>query len=296
MPRSMWRAALGLATAVLLGLSAASPARAQGTGTIKGRVVDAAGQRPLGDVQVTVGGTTLGGVTNLNGEYTISGVPEGAHPLSTRRLGYTRRTQTVTVPANATVTADFSLSQAASQLEAVVVTGTAGAVEKRTVGNAVTQLDVADVTAKTNVTNVMEVLQARSPGVQIQAGSGSPGTAPSIMIRGASSLSVTPPVVYIDGVRMSTAGLGNFNPSGQGLSANSGGQGANAWDLVNPDDIESIEIIKGPAAATLYGADAAGGVIQIITKKGSRGQQQAQWGARVEYGKNDLGSVTLPDN
>ena len=82
----------------------------------------------------------------------------------------------------------------------------------------------------------------------------------------------------------------------EGLSANSGGQGANAWDLVNPEDIESIEVIKGPAAATLYGADAAGGVIQIITKKGARGQQRAQWGAKIEMGRNDLGAVDLPTN
>ena len=285
---------IGLAASAVLTLCAAAPLAAQATGTVRGRVTDASGQRAVSDVQVTVTGTQLGAVTNAAGDYIIANVPAGTHELSARRLGYTRSARAVTVTAGADVRADFALAAAASQLDAIVVTGTAGAVEKRTVGNAITQLDVADLTAKTNVTNITEVLQARSPGVQIEEGSGTVGTAADIRIRGASGFTVTPPVVYVDGVRMSTGGLGNFNPSGQGLSANSGGQGANAFDLVNPDDIESIEIIKGPAAATLYGADAAGGVIQIITKKGTRGQQKVQWNAHAEMGRDDLGSVTLP--
>lgn len=288
------RIRVGLAATAVLTLCATAPLAAQGTGTIRGHVTDATGQRAVSDVQVTVSGSQLGAVTNASGDYVITSVPAGTHQLTARRLGYTRRVQTVTVTAGADVRADFALAPAASQLDAIVVTGTAGAVEKRTVGNAITQLDVADLTAKTNVSNITEVLQARSPGVQIESGSGTVGTAADIRIRGASGFTVTPPVVYVDGVRMSTAGLGNFNPSGQGLSSNSGGQGANAFDLINPEDIESIEIIKGPAAATLYGADAAGGVIQIITKKGTRGQQKVQWNAHAELGRDDLGSVTLP--
>ena len=90
------------------------------------------------------------------------------------------------------------------------------------------------------------------------------------------------PVIYIDGVRISTAGLGNFDPSGQGLAGNSGGQGANAFDLVNPGDIESIEIIKGPAAATLYGADAANGAGK---GRGAAREPLAVLGAHPESGK-----------
>ena len=274
---------------------ASTTAIAQETGVIRGRVTDASG-RALTDAQVSVVGTSLGTVSGASGEYTLVAVPSGSRLVQARRIGYARRMQSVDVPSGGDARIDFQLTVAASQLDAVVVTGTAGAVEKRTVGNAVTQIDASDVTRQTNVSNVMEILQARSPGVQIQAGSGTPGTASDIRIRGASSLTVTRPVVYIDGIRISTAGLGNFDPSGQGLSGNSGGQGANAWDLVDPSSIESIEIIKGPAASTLYGADAAGGVIQIITKKGSRGQQQAQWGARVEAGRSDLNSVEFPVN
>jgi TonB-linked SusC/RagA family outer membrane protein len=290
------RAALGVCT-VLVCLALGSRALvAQATGTIRGHVVETGSRRALSDVQVTVNGTPLGAVTNGNGDYAIANVPSGAQTVQVRRIGYTRRAAQTTVTPGTDARVDFELDVAATQLDAIVTTGTAGAVEKRTVGNAVTQINAEDVTAKTNVTSVTEILQARSPGVTINAGSGTPGTAADITIRGASSFTVTRPVVYIDGVRMSTDTLGNFGPSGQGLSPNSGGQTANGLNLVNPEDIESIEVIKGPAASTLYGADAAGGVIQIITKKGVRGQQSVAWTARVEAGRNDLGSIELPTN
>ena len=290
------RASLGVCAVLVGAVLSPRAARAQATGTIRGHVAETGSRRPLGDVQITVNGTQLGAVTNANGDYTLANVPAGAVTLSARRLGYTRRTAQTTVAPGTDSRVDFELDVTATQLDAIVTTGTAGAVEKRTVGNAITQVNAEDVTAKTNVTSVTEILQARSPGVQINAGSGTPGTASDITIRGASSFTVTRPVVYIDGVRMSTDTLGNFGPSGQGLSPNSGGQTANGLNLIPPEDIESIEVIKGPAASTLYGADAAGGVIQIITKKGTRGQQSVAWTARVETGRNDLGSIDLPTN
>lgn len=282
--------------ASLLVLATPLLAQAQGTGTIRGRVTDAATARGIADAQITVTGTQITAATTINGDFTIANVPSGSREIVVRRLGYSRDAKTVTVTAGAETRVDFTLSVTASTLEAIVVTGTAGAAEKRTLGNAVAQLDVSDLSTKSNVTNITDVLQARAPGVQIQAGSGTVGTASDIRIRGAGSFTLSQPIVYIDGVRMSTAGLGNFDPSGQGLAGNSGGQGANALDLLNPSDIESIEVVRGPAAATLYGADAANGVIQVITKKGARGQQNVQWSARVDYGKNDLGSVAFPNN
>jgi TonB-linked SusC/RagA family outer membrane protein len=288
--RGAWRA---FAAAVLGVATAAAVAGAQ-TGTIRGRVTEAASQRPIADAQVAISGTTVGAVTNAAGDYVISNAPAGSRELTVRRLGYARRTQTVTVPAAGEVRADFGITQAASQLEAVVVTGTAGGAERRTVGNAVTQLDVRDITEKTTVTNVSEVLQARSPGVSVQAGAGTPGAASEITIRGYGSFTNNRPVVFIDGIRMDTDALGNFAPSGAGTTGFTGQQ-TSALDQVNPQDIESIEVIKGPAAATLYGADAAGGVIQIITKKGRRGQQPLRWNTRVEMGRNQWGTATLPN-
>ena len=265
-----------------------SVAHAQANGTIRGRVTEAGSQRPLSDVTITVVGTTIGGVTNANGDYAISGVPGGARQLSARRLGYARVLQPVTVTGGATVRIDFTMSQAASMLDAIVTTGTAGAAERRTLGNSITQLDVADLTQRNTIVNVTEALQSKTPGVTILPGSGAPGTAADIRIRGASSLAGYAPVVFIDGVRMNIGDLGGFSATGggtQGLAQST--QVTSALNSLNPNDIESIEVVKGPAAATLYGAEAANGVIQIITKKGRRGQQKMQWNFRGERGTSD---------
>lgn len=285
------RPSLVLNAVVLLALFALPLFGQGGSGVIRGRVTEAGGNA-LADVQLSVTGTTFGAITGANGTYTISNVPSGNHEVVARRIGYGRGVQRVAVTTGGDVRADFQLSPAASQLEAVVVTGTAGAVEKRTVGNAITQLDVADITRKTNVETVTEVLQAKTPGVTISPGSGTPGTASDIVIRGYSSFTANRPVVYIDGVRMNTDSLYNFTPSGSGASPFTG-QRTSALDLVNPDDIESIEVIRGPAASTLYGADAAAGVIQIITKKGQRGQQANRWSVRAEGGHNEWGGRPL---
>jgi TonB-linked SusC/RagA family outer membrane protein len=281
-----------LAAGAVLSLGLASPANAQSNGTVRGRVIEVGSQHPITEAQVTVAGTAASAVTNAAGEYVITLAPSGSHQVTARRIGYAPQTQTVDIPAGGQATADFRMTQTAAQLEQVVVTGTAGAQEKREIGNAVTQLNVADITSKATVTNVSEVLQGRTPGVIVSAGSGSPGTSSEITIRGYGSFTNNRPVIYIDGMRMDTDDIGAFNPSGAGTGGLSG-QRTSALDLINPQDIESIEVIRGPAAATLYGADAAGGVIQIITKKGARGQQDLQWTARWENGWNEWGTETL---
>jgi TonB-linked SusC/RagA family outer membrane protein len=276
-----------LSCAIVLGLATASIADAQGTGVIRGRATDAT-ERPLADVAVTVNGTTFGATTNAAGEYSIPNVPAGSRTLSTRRLGYSRSTKTVDVPDGGEVRADFSLSQTVTQLEQIVTTGTAGSVERRTVGNSITTIDVAELTQKASVTNVMEVLQGKTPGLTVLPGSGVPGTAEEIRIRGSASMSGYKPVVFVDGLRYNIDDIGGFTATGGGtLGLAQSSQVTSALHNLNPSDIESIEVIKGPAAATLYGAEAANGVIQIFTKKGRRGQQQMRWTLRSEVGRSD---------
>ena len=288
------------ATLVVMGvLACLTPVRSiasQQTGTIRGRVTEAGSQRPVADVQITVVGTGSGALTGQNGQYTIANVPAGQRTIRLRRLGFTPAEKAVTVSAGTAVEADFSITQSATQLEQLVVTGTAGAAERKTVGNAVTQLDVAELTQKQAVLNVAEVLQSKTPGVTILPGSGAPGTFGEIRIRGTSSLSGYKPVVFIDGVRYSIDDLGSFTATGGGtVGLAQSSQVTSALNFLNPNDIESIEVIKGPAAATLYGAEAANGVIQIITKKGTRGQQRMQFGVRAERGRNDL-ALSQPTN
>jgi TonB-dependent starch-binding outer membrane protein SusC len=259
---------------------------------VRGRVTEAATLRPVSDAQVILGTTGASAVTNANGDYVISNAPAGTHDLTVRRIGYMRLSRQVTVAVGAEVRADFALTQSASQMEAVVITGTAGPTEKRSIGNSVTQLDVAELTDRTTLRTVSDVLQGRTPGVTVMSGSGSPGTSAEITVRGYGTFTNNRPVVYIDGIRMDIEDLGTWNPSGAGTGGFSG-QRTSALDLINPNDIESIEVIKGPAAATLYGADAAQGVIQIITKKGQRGQQPLRWTTRYEVGRNEWGTETL---
>jgi TonB-linked SusC/RagA family outer membrane protein len=259
---------------------------AQTTGTLKGRVTDAGGVA-LPDVAISVVGSPLGAMTNATGEYTIANVLAGSRTIYARRIGYARGTQTVEIVAGAEVSADFQLKSAATQLEQVVVTGTAGAVERRMVGNAITTLDVSELTSKQSVTSVMEIFQGKTPGLTVMPGSGIPGTAPEIRIRGASSMSGYKPVMFIDGVRFNIDDVGGFAATGGGtLGLAQSTQVTTALNNLNPNDIESIEIIKGPAAATLYGAEAANGVVQIITKKGARGSRM-RWGFRGEMAQNE---------
>ena len=280
-PRKMVQRVLLLSTMLVVGRTV------QAQGTIRGRVIDAGTTRPLVDAQVQVTGSTLGGITNANGDYVIVNVPLGSRELVARRLGYSKKTLAVTVVQGTDARADFAMAVSASQLEQMIVTGTGGAVEKKTLGNSISTINAAELTARNTIVNVTELLQAKAPGVSILPGSGAPGTAGEIRIRGASSLSGYAPVVFIDGIRMNVGDLGQFAPTGGGTGGLAqSGQVTSLLNNLNPNDIESIEVIKGPAAATLYGSDAANGVIQILTKKGVRGQQKLQWNMRGETGSN----------
>jgi len=295
MMSSLFRKALPVlaAVAVLAG-AAVTPLVAQTTGTVRGKVVESKTLRPLSGAQVLVEGTGRGGLTNAAGEFVIPGVPAGQHTVQAQMIGFATAKVPVTVTAGQATQVTLQLSVTAIAMDEIVVTGTAGAVSKRTLGNAITKVDAAAVTAKTTINSVGELLQSKSPGLTLLPNAGTPGAASEMRIRGAASFGNNAPVVYVDGVRYNTANLGQFSPSGASHTGYSA-QTTSALDMLNPNDIESIEVIKGPAAATLYGADAAAGVIQIITKKGKAGQQDLQWTGRYEYGQNEW-ALPIPAN
>ncbi|GIW53047.1 MAG: hypothetical protein KatS3mg081_2402 [Gemmatimonadales bacterium] len=277
---------LALAAAVLSLCLVPGSLAAQATGTIEGTVTAAGTGRALPNVQIQVLGTTLSASTDLEGRYVIRGVPTGQRTIRASAIGYQRLEATVTIMAGQTVPVNFSLERAVIQLDEVVVTGTAGGQAKRELGITVSSIPVTEKLEDAPIRNVVELLTARTPGLTLLANSGQVGSAPNIRIRGAGSLTAGyNPVFYVDGVRVESGVL----------EATSLFQGSTALDFLNPDDIESIEVIKGPAASTLYGADAANGVIQIITKKG-RGTQAPQWTARVEVGQNEWSRSVSGDN
>ncbi len=273
-------AALGL-------LFVSTPASAQQGGTVTGVVRAQATQQPLSSAQIQVVGTPRGGLSGEDGRYVIAGVPAGEYTIRATLLGYSRAEVTVTVQAGQTVTADFALAQSAIALDEIVVTGTSGGQQRRELGNSVGQIQVGDQLDIAPVANANELLTSRTPGLTLMSNSGQAGSSSNIRIRGAGSLSGGyQPVFYVDGVRIESGVV-------EGASTY---QGGNALDFLNPDDIESIEVIKGPAAATLYGADAANGVIQIITKKGRESTDGAQWTVSMDYGESEWTKSVSGDN
>lgn len=257
------------------------------TGTISGKVIDAATKLPISDVRVVLVGTQFAAPTNKDGEYRLVNVQAGQVTVGALRIGYKSSQQTATVVAGQTTTVNFELTTSAINLSEVVVTGTAGNQERKAQSALVASVSAGDIIKDAPVTNVANLLQSRVPGVALSAQSGTKGTATQIRIRGASSINLSnQPLVFIDGVRVNEGIIG----SGQS------GQAYDRFNDLNPDEIESIEVVKGPAAATLYGADASAGVIQIITKKGKAGSGNFQQTIRAEQGTSSVGYWDIPDN
>ncbi|MBK6489765.1 MAG: SusC/RagA family TonB-linked outer membrane protein [Gemmatimonadetes bacterium] len=245
---------------------------AQQTGRIRGRVTDAADQAALPAAQIQVVGTTIGGITGATGQYVIAGAPTGTVALRVRRIGYTSVTREVVVPADGEVVADIGLTRAATQLSEVITTAT-GDVEKKSYGNVVATINADSLVGKAPITNVNELLQARTAGLQVIQGTGQTGASSSIRIRGASSLSLTnEPLIIVDGIRFDNS------PAASNFSSIR----INQLGTLNPDEIESLDVIKGPSAAALYGTAAANGVIVIRTKKGAVGAPR--WNVFAEGG------------
>jgi TonB-dependent starch-binding outer membrane protein SusC len=243
--------------ALLVAMLAAPAARlaaqqpAQVGASIVGRVADARTQQGVAGVSVVVSGTRLGAITGDDGRFRINGAPAGARTLTFRRLGYASVQQSVTVGEAGQVTANVELQVAATPLDEVIVTGTAGGEQRRSIGNAVVTIDAADAMSKSASQSVSSLIGARAPGVIIAPSTGRLGAGPSIQIRGRSSIGLdNSPLLYVDGVRVNNA----LAAGPVGVSGRLGGQASNVAGRLNdisPEDIESIEIIKGPAAATI---------------------------------------------
>ncbi|MCC7134152.1 MAG: SusC/RagA family TonB-linked outer membrane protein [Gemmatimonadales bacterium] len=213
-------------------------------------------------------------MTNQQGQYTIRGVNPGSYTLRIVMLGYGSQNKPVTVTAGQATTLDWSLSAVPYTLEEIVTTAT-GEQLKRELGNSVARVEAAQLVDAAPVTSLTEVLTGRVAGVVAIQNDGIAGSGSRIRIRGVSSASLaTDPLIYVDGVRVSERG--------PVLSVGNGGNSPSFFNDLNPEEIESIEIVKGPSAATLYGTQAANGVIRVTTKRGKAGP--AKWTVYAENG------------
>ena len=250
--------------AALLTVLGIAPLGAQEpTGTIRGRVVDEGSQQPLARVTVAVG--ARGGPTQADGSYIITGIPQGPATLRVRMLGYAPVTRTVSVVGGQTTVVDVAMTAQAVTLSEVVVTGY-GEQSAGDITGAVSQI-TPDEFNPGRITVPAQLLQGKVAGVQV-VDNNEPGGGTSIRIRGATSVNASSdPLYVVDGMPLG-------NGAGGGLSA-----GRDPLNFLNPNDIQSITVLKDASAAAIYGANAANGVVLITTKSGSAGRM----GTQVEY-------------
>ena len=250
-------------------------------GTVTGKVSDVAGGAPLEAARVVLAGTTRIETTNREGVYTFHAVAPGTYVIRALAVGYRPVTDTVVVGQGESVTANLVMTAAPVQLDEIVATAT-GEQRKLEIGNTVTTIDAAKVAEQAPITEFTNLISGRAPGVQVLKSSGTTGTGTRIRIRGSNSISLSnEPLYYLDGIRLESASSSTTLNVG-GFSDQSSNQGPSRINDIDPDDIESIEIVKGPAAATLYGIQASNGVVRITTKHGTAGPPR--WNLFSELG------------
>jgi TonB-linked SusC/RagA family outer membrane protein len=243
-----------------------STGAAYAQGQVTGRVVDRVTQQPLVGAQVYLEGTSFGGLTQDNGRYLIVNVPAGTYTLRVQMLGFHEgRQENVRVTAGQSATVDFALGVTALRLQEVVVTGTADPVAGVKVPFTVGKVTKADLPVP--AISAEATLAGKVAGVTVKRASGQPGGGVGVLLRGATSLTRgNEPLYVVDGVIL-------------------------AADMVDIDanDIESVEVVKGAAAASLYGSRASAGVIQITTSRGrDLSENQTRILVRSEFGQNSI--------
>lgn len=286
-PGALVGAAL-LVTAPLPASLHAQPPAQQDAGVVRGRVTEAGSGRPIPDAQVSVDGRAAGALTGVDGGFTIARVPSGTRTIRVRRIGFESVERAVVVAPRAETRLDVSLTAAASVLQQVVVTALGREVAQRSLGTAQQTVSGQNV-AETQRENFVNALQGRVAGVNVTSTSGTPGASASITIRGVSSISGSnQPLFIVDGLPIDNKTL-NSNvlasdaPGSATAFNNRGVDFTNRAADINPEDIESITVLKGAEASALYGIDAANGAIVITTKRGRAGTSGFQYSNNFRF-------------
>ncbi|MGB4774180.1 MAG: SusC/RagA family TonB-linked outer membrane protein, partial [Daejeonella sp.] len=235
-------------------------------GMVKGVITDSKDGLSLPGVSVRVKGTTVGTTTNVNGNYSIT-IPKGATTLVFSYIGYADRE----VAINNQTQIDIALGAGDKQLDEVVITGFGLKQAKKDVSGAVVSISGKEI-QNLPVQSFDKAMQGRLAGVQVTSSSGIPGAALNVRIRGVGSITAgNDPLYVIDGVQVS---------SGDNTS---NATSSNALSSLNPDNIESIDVLKDAASAAVYGAAGANGVVVITTKRGKSGKTEFNFNSYFGY-------------
>lgn len=272
------RPSLWLAGMVALLMAAPAMAQTPEPYTIQGTIQDATNARPLANVAVSIRGTQIVALSNETGQYQLTArVAPGNYTLVFSLVGRGETTQAITLGADRTVTVPaVSLRETAVQLEEIIVTGTVAPVARRALGNSVASVSgdrLADIPAAT----IDQALQGKIAGAVITSNTGQPGGGVSVRLRGTSSIiGGAEPLYIVDGVIVDNNADQQLN---LGLRSNT----SNRLADLDPDDIERVEVLKGAAAAALFGSRANNGVVQIFTKRGRAGDAQITVGTNMTH-------------
>jgi len=265
--KRIWSVVISLVLLVLVSASAFAQTR-----RVSGRVTVEGSGEPLSAASISVVGTSLGTYTDDQGRYSLN-VPDGPATLRVRRIGYTLKT--VAVPAGATEF-DIGLTRDVLQLETQVITGTATTVSSVNAANAVTVIS-GEKLNRAPAQTIDYALQGKIPGAIVTQNSGAPGGGVQVQLRGVSTINASfLPLYVIDGVIIDNSSIANginaVTQAAGGNFASSQDQRVNRTADINPNDIESIQVLKGPSASSIYGSRGTNGVIIITTKQGQVGK------------------------
>lgn len=273
---------------LLAALALSATTLAAQTRTITGKVLEEGSRAPITAAQLQVQGTNVGALSRDDGAFTIVGAPAAQFVLVVRRLGYPMTRITVEPTRN---TLEIVLKKDVLNLDQVVVTGQASGISRRNLANDVASVSGADMN-KVSAQSIENAMQGKIAGAQISQSTGAPGGGNRIRIRGISSiLGSAQPLYVIDGVIVTDVAIGSgtnkvTRAAGTAISVGNQEAPVNRIADLNPNDIENVDVLKGSAAAAIYGSKASGGVIIITTKRGQAGKPR--FSLRMGTGTSEL--------
>ena len=265
-------------------------------GTLTGTVTDAETDEPIPGVNIYLPDLETGAATDTQGKYSIADIPEGTYMVRATYVGYQEFEGEVTITADQETTFDIELNVSALEMGEMVVSGLASSVKRENLANSVSKITADELTGGTSPVTVDNALQGKVVGTNMVSSSGAPGGGVDIKLRGISTLGAgsSQPLIIVDGVYINNDELQNGVSAVSNQASPDQDDGANRLADLNPDEIESIEVLKGPSAAAIYGARANAGVVIIETKRGSGGDTQVSFSQDVGYSTilNGIGAAS----